>query len=153
MVDWYDESAGAAHVPVHEIVQQSLWSDGAVNSGALYLGTHAQGFYMSTDLVTSIDDEDEWTFEDDQDFVTNLSVYPNPISNQGMLEFDLKNSSNAVVKIFSLTGKLVQTMNLGMLQEGNHKEQINVSQLSIGTYIVSLEAGNESTVAKFIVTR
>jgi hypothetical protein len=152
-VDWTDESGtGMTHVPVHALVQQDLRSVHAVNSGCIYLGTHGRGFYMACDLFTSVNENEFDEFEDD-DFITNLSVYPNPINNQGSLAFELKEPANTVVKIYSLAGKLVKTINLGMKPSGAHTEQINVAELSVGSYIVSLETETERSVAKFMVTR
>ncbi|MCB0400575.1 MAG: T9SS type A sorting domain-containing protein [Flavobacteriales bacterium] len=153
-VDWADESGnGMAHVPVHGIVQQHLWSDAAINSGWVYLGTHGQGFFASSTLATSIEENDDFADLTDNNFVSNLHVYPNPMNNKGMVEFNLKANANTTVNIFNLNGKLVKTVSLGMLAKGQHKESINVSSLSIGTYIMSLNAGNDKSIAKFIVTR
>lgn len=153
-VDWNDESLGEmSHVPVMGVQQQHLRSHTAVNSGVVYLGTHGRGFFMASDLATSIDENDGFADMVDKDFISGLSVYPNPINNLGTIEFNLAERTNAVAKIYTLTGALVKTINLGTRNEGNNKERINVSELSIGTYIISLEAGAESSVAKFIVTR
>ena len=70
-----------------------------------------------------------------------------------MVEFDLKENVESTIRIFNLTGSLVKTINLGMKAKGNHKVDFNASELSVGSYIISLESGNERSVAKFIVTR
>jgi hypothetical protein len=154
-VAWTDESNGEmSHVPVMGVEQQHIRSNGAVNSGNIYLGTHGRGFFLATDLATSIDENDGFADIVDKDFISDLSVYPNPINNLGTIEFNLaERITNATAKIYTLTGSLVKTINLGTRNKGNNKERINVSELSIGTYIISLEAGAESNVAKFIVTR
>jgi hypothetical protein len=153
-VTWSDESGnGMTHVPVFGVVQQHIHFPHSINPGYLYLGTHGRGFYMSTDLFTAIEENDFSDLEDGNSFISNLNVYPNPLNNVGMLAFDLKQKSNAKVKIYNLSGSLVKTIDLGHMAKGNHKEQFDASSLSVGSYILSLETGAERSVAKFMVTR
>lgn len=152
-VVWTDEStAPMAHVPVYAIEQQRSRSLSTVNSGYVYLGTHGRGFYQSSDLFTAVN-ENNFDDKKDKTFTPNLSVYPNPINNAGTISFDLNEKINAKVNIYNLSGSLVKTIDLGVKAEGNHKVKFDVSSLSIGSYIVSLQAGNNKSVAKFIVTR
>jgi len=149
---WTDESCnGMTHVPVFAVEQQHLRSNHSVNSGYVYLGTHGRGFYMSGDLFTAID-ENENNITNNS-FVSNLSVYPNPLNSAGTIAFDLKESSPTKIKIYNLTGSLVKTIDLGTKAKGNHKIKFDASSLSVGSYLISLESGAERKVAKFIVTR
>jgi len=155
-VVWSDESGiGMAHCPVFAIQQQQLPSWKSMNSGNVYLGTYGRGFYMSNDLaVVSVEEEDNGlTDKDDNEFVSNLGVYPNPLNTLGVLEFDLKDNVESTVRVFNLTGSVVKTIKLGKLSKGNHKVDFNASDLSVGSYIISLESNGERSVAKFIVTR
>jgi hypothetical protein len=155
-VVWSDENAiGMAHVPVYAITQQELSSFESMNSGNVYLGTQGRGFYMATDLaVVSVKEEgSDLTSKEKNSFVSNLKISPNPLNSIGVLTFDLKNNAETAVKIFNLTGSLVKTMNLGMKTKGENKEAFNASDLSVGSYIISLESNGERSVAKFIVTR
>ena len=151
-VDWTDEStAEMCHVPVMGVKQQHI-RNGVTNSGVVYLGTHGRGFYMAGDLFTGIEDNEDLT-NDDNNFISGLEVYPNPMNNQGSIAFNLAERTNAVVKVYNLSGALVKTINLGTKAKGANKANINVADLSIGSYILSLEAGANKSVAKFIVTR
>ena len=108
LVEWTDESGnGMTHGPVHGVVQQQLRSNNAVNSGSIYLGLHGRGFYRSDDLFTAVEENDDIIDANDNSFVTNLNVYPNPLNNVGVLAFDLKENKETTVKIFNLTGSLV----------------------------------------------
>lgn len=153
-VDWNDESTGEmSHVPTMGVKQQHLRpNSGAVNSGVVYLGTHGRGFFMAGDLFTGIDDNENLA-DADNGFISGLEVYPNPMNNQGSIQFKLAERTNTFVKIYNLSGALVKTINLGNKSEGVNKANINVAELSIGSYILSLEAGTNKSVAKFIVTR
>jgi hypothetical protein len=155
-VVWSDESGnGMAHCPVFAIEQQQLPSWQSMNSGNIYLGTYGRGFYMSNDLaVVSVEEEENSLTDDDKNkFASNLGVYPNPLNSVGVLEFDLNENVESTIRIFNLTGSLVKTIQLGKLAKGNHKVDFNASDLSVGSYIISLESGNERSVSKFIVTR
>lgn len=150
-VVWTDESGTPmAHVPVYAIEQQR--SRYAVNSGYVYLGTHGRGFYQAGDLFTSVNENN---FDDKKvkSFSTNLSVYPNPINNAGTISFDLNEKVNTKINIYNLSGSFVKTIDLGFKTEGNHKVKFDVSSLSTGSYVISLQAGKNRSVAKFIVTR
>ncbi|MBL4669446.1 MAG: T9SS type A sorting domain-containing protein, partial [Flavobacteriales bacterium] len=151
---WTDESGnGMTHAPVHGVVQQHIRSNQALNSGSVYLGTHGRGFYRTDDLFTAVEENDEFADIDGNSFVTNLSVYPNPLNNVGVLAFDLKKNSETTIKIYNLTGSLVKSIKLGVKAKGNHQVKFDASLLCVGTYIISLESGTERSVAKFIVTR
>jgi hypothetical protein len=132
LVEWTDESSlTMAHCPVYAVEQQQLSQFECSNSGVFYLGTYGRGFYLSEDLANSIDDNDNIIAED-KSFISGLEVYPNPMNAQGSIEFNLADRSNAVVKIYNLSGSLVKTINLGSKAKGANKENINVSELSIG---------------------
>ena len=156
-VEWSDASGnGMAHVPVFAVEQQQLKSWQSQNSGIIYLGTHARGFYTATDLqVVSVQEEDsELTANRDKNsLVSNLTLYPNPLNSVGTLEFDLIENLESTINVYNLAGTLVKTMQLGRKAKGNHKVEFNATDLSVGSYIISLESGNERSVAKFIVTR
>jgi hypothetical protein len=155
-VEWTDESGtGMAHVPVFAVEQQHLSSYLATNSGYFYLGTHARGFYYASDLaVVSVEEENgDLTTSKTNKLVSNVQISPNPLNTKGQLTFDLMTNGEATVKVFNLKGSLVKTMNLGMKIKGENKEEFNAASLSVGTYILSLEANGETSVAKFIVTR
>jgi hypothetical protein len=143
-----------AHVQVFAVEQQRLSSWESVNSGVVYLGTHGRGFYKATELeVVSVKENAFDDFADGNGFVSNLNVYPNPLNNAGTLSFNVRENVETTIRIYNLTGSLVKTIELGLTTKGEHKERFDASTLSIGSYIISLEAGSERKVAKFIVTR
>ncbi|MDG1477420.1 MAG: T9SS type A sorting domain-containing protein [Vicingaceae bacterium] len=155
-VQWTDESGnGMSHVPVFAIEQQYLESWRAVNSGHIYLGTHGRGFYKSTDLggINVSVEENEAEFSESEGFASSLNVYPNPMNNNGALSFKINENVETTINIYNLTGSLVKTIELGMKAMGEHTERFDASDLSVGSYVISLESGSERKVAKFIVTR
>ena len=53
--------------------------------------------------------------------------------------------------IYNLNGSLVKTLyNNVRMNKGNNSSPINASELSMGTYLVVVKAGEEQEVVKFI---
>lgn len=72
------------------------------------------------------------------------NVFPNP-SSQGELyvQFNLLRKSNISIKMVDLIGRTVLEQQLGSLTTGEHQSALNgVDQLSAGTYILNLKAGD-----------
>ena len=69
-----------------------------------------------------------------------MTIYPNPVKNS---EFFISGiDKNETVKIYSLTGQLLQTFN-----NVNNKEKMNLNKLPKGVYFVT----TKSQSAKMIV--
>ncbi|WP_157609255.1 T9SS type A sorting domain-containing protein [Psychroflexus torquis] len=82
-----------------------------------------------------------------QEELAFLSLYPNPTT--GLINIDLKEAGEALenIKIFSTDGKLVKQINI----INNSTEQIDVSDLSRGFYLVELQTANSIYVEKLIL--
>ena len=78
-----------------------------------------------------------------------LNVYPSPTKNNVTIDFDAVANSNVTVSIKDITGRLVLTKNVKGT-EGSHNLTLDVSNLSNGVYIVSIN-DNVSSIVKRIV--
>lgn len=78
------------------------------------------------------------------DVFDQLAIYPNPASSS----FTIQNAENAKVAIYDILGKRVMEVS----QISNHQE-LEISKLSAGTYFVSIEKNQQTTVEKLIITR
>ncbi|NUM51062.1 MAG: T9SS type A sorting domain-containing protein [Flavobacteriales bacterium] len=148
-VKWYEENTGMARVPVHEIRQQHYPWQFAYNSGTIYIGTHGRGFFKSTSLV-GIKDND---IKADNTGVSQLSVYPNPVSNNGTVSFKLEKNTETSIRIFDIRGQLMKEINSGNLSVGKQNVSFSVSDLPNGTYIMQLKTANETKTTKFVVVK
>jgi hypothetical protein len=148
---WEYQPGNMGMVPTYEIRQVvTPWDQGGSAYGMIYAGTFGRGIHSTGSLV-GIDDSNS---ESPVASISNLSVYPNPMVNQGQIAVDLTTAtSNVTVNVYSLTGKLVSQVKAGNLGKGNHVIDLNVSNLSAGTYIVQLQAGNENKTAKIVVSK
>lgn len=80
---------------------------------------------------------------------SNLKIYPNPTN--GIVNIDLGNpnlDSKSIVKIFDIQGRIISTKEMI-----NTIDNINISNLSDGVYLISIENGSSKTTKKIILTR
>ncbi len=78
-----------------------------------------------------------------------LSLYPNPVSDQLWMTVQLPLDETAEVTIADVLGKVV-FMDKHLLHTGQNRLEINVSQLPAGTYFVRLTAGKRVMNERFI---
>ena len=67
-------------------------------------------------------------------------IYPNPVSENSVLEYSLTQAEEISIEIFDAQGKLVSTLQKNQLQtEGQHQQQLNLpNNLASGTYFIVL---------------
>lgn len=144
-----DNSVGTLnYVPVFDIRQQTHNNERFMspeNYGTIYAGTHGRGIFRSNDYLNSVSDIA------DADNALELSVYPNPSTDEAFAQINLDNPVNSGnIKVYSMTGALVSNINLGYTARGSHKIALNARNLNAGNYIVVFEADGKSSVGKFI---
>lgn len=127
--------------------QQRGWQESS-KAGEIYLGTHGRGMWTSSTILS--DESAEHVNFNSDNFDTSLEIYPNPMDETGRLSFVLNQRSDATVNIYSINGKLVQTINNKNMASGKHFIDLNLNGEGKGTYIVQLVAGNNSDVTRFI---
>lgn len=79
----------------------------------------------------------------------NLLVYPNPISNQVTLSYQLYKSSIATIELFDVVGNKISTLSLSK-SVGKHQTIINTENLSKGTYLIKLSSEKDNS-SKLII--
>lgn len=144
---WENVSGDFGNTPVHDIGQNwRTWDEGCYRPGEIYIGTHGRGIWStSTFLGTTkpiADREDE--------FKSNLLLYPNPAVSDATISFDLESDAKATVQVFNLNGQVVLEIQKENLSAGNNLIKFGVDQLTTGTYIVRLTTGSSTSTTKFI---
>lgn len=137
--------------PVFDVRQQ--WKDWArfqypSNRGVVYAGAHGRGLFRSSDIV-SVKEPQGGAF----DLKEQLLVYPNPANSIVQADINLKSSSDVRIEVYSITGKLVYSNVSNKLSSGTHTLRIPVSNLSVGNYVVRIEANGLNETAKFVISR
>jgi hypothetical protein len=72
-------------------------------------------------------------------------IYPNPMSQNGILSFNLPVTTTLTVTIFDITGKTVANIFDGALEAGENKLAINTSSLENGIYLVAISSNGFTT--------
>lgn len=83
--------------------------------------------------------------------VASFYLYPNPVRNQAMVNYNLLESADISLQIFNQNGQLIRTNNLGKQIAGAHTAIIDVEGLSGGQYYLSLKSSKGIVTAKMIV--
>ena len=163
---WNYDGTAMGVVPVMELKQQLLFHEdeqivnvteegvfveefsGVHNTGIIYAATYGKGVYRCENYK-----KDFAVVPENQTVENNVAVsmYPNPISGQATLSFNLNESCNVSYQIFDMTGRMVMSQGLGRFAEGEHQVSINAESLSSGSYILHLNQGVSNASVKFLV--
>ncbi len=135
------------------------FGDGNTGTGAVTTNTYAVAgnYYV---CVTMVDAFNSCTDTFCDSIVTNitgigilendaadfdLSVYPNPVTNNVTVSFELLISSTVNIELFDIIGNKISSNSICQTS-GKHQTIINTETLSQGTYLIKLssETGNSS---------
>ncbi|MDX1445552.1 T9SS type A sorting domain-containing protein [Lishizhenia sp.] len=83
----------------------------------------------------------------------NLSVYPNPATDNVNLDFTLAAQTDVTVTITDIAGKVVYTDAIGSLNAGEHTTAISTNGLTNGVYICNFVAGDSVVTKKLVVKK
>ena len=164
---WEKQSNNIYETPVFMIKQQTTYTQGVKithhdtvagstsyeifpsvdNFGYIYIATYGRGVYFDNSYhIVGIDDDKFDNYKQNE-----INLYPNPVIDQMTVSFELSKSTNTLINIYDLAGKLVKSIDLQHEPAGTVNCRINVNDLRKGTYILHLISGEKQTSAKFIV--
>ena len=122
---------------------------GIYNEGDIYAATYGAGIlkYKTGEENNEPGDDDD----DDTATAEHLNVYPNPV--RGNAQFDINVADNTTVSyvIYDLSGRMVTNGNLGKFNAGVHTLNVDTQELSSGSYIIRVVAGDKTETGKFLV--
>jgi len=165
---WEKQSNNIFDIPVFMIKQQTNYTKGVtiahhdsiagsttyeifppvLNLGYIYNATFGRGINFDDSYhIVGIDDINDYSKQNE------ITLYPNPVFDQMTVSFELKKSSNTLINIYDLAGKLVKSIDQQREPAGTVSYRINVNDLTKGTYILHLISGEKQTSAKFIVVQ
>ncbi|CAG5084510.1 T9SS type A sorting domain-containing protein [Parvicella tangerina] len=152
-VSWSACNLETGVVPTYDVKQQWRgWGEAlgnVKNPGRVYVGTFGRGIWASDDIAGTHGDLPE---EDVADVtpLSNVSVYPNPLSNDGNLKFVLANQSDVEITFYNLQGQSIKRVNLKNIAPGSHSIAFSAQDFAAGTYLVAFSTENHREVKKFI---
>ncbi len=82
-----------------------------------------------------------------------LTSYPNPVREQGTLEYALPESGEVQLRVYDVLGREVATLVKGRKEAGRHVVRLETEGLSSGVYFGRLEAGEQRRTQKITVVR
>ena len=82
------------------------------------------------------------TKEDVKNYVNNISVFPNPTSNNVTINVDLKKNANVSVKVMNIMGQEVKNVPASQMAAGANKVSVDMSNLANGVYLYTVTSDN-----------
>jgi hypothetical protein len=86
------------------------------------------------------------------DFLSELSVFPNPANTYTTLQVETEIAQDIQVSMMDLTGKILWNSNES-LTSGQHNITIPTRELSNGLYLISIQKGNQVVTRKLAIKR
>ena len=83
-----------------------------------------------------------------------LTIYPNP-TDLGFVnvEFSMEENAKVSARIHDISGRIVESLELGQLSQGVQRIRLNTDGLENGIYFVNLTIGNEEIIRKVSVMK
>lgn len=104
--------------------------------------------FSTADAKIKFEVSGTYTNIDDQKFVSDLTVYPNPFSNEAWVSFDMLKSDRVQISLIDVTGKQVMTRDLGQMATGTQEVNISGANLPAGLYFLNVQVGTEQITRK-----
>jgi len=146
-VNFTNSSTGFEGTPVYEVRQSWRgWEEGNGRPGEIYIGTFGRGIWSSSSYLgidesqTNIGNKDVFKF----------NMVPNPTNSTTAVSVNLNNNSDVYIEVYNINGTKVKSTSFKNLTSGHHELDIDANDLSTGTYIVKLNAGNKVATSKFV---
>ncbi|MGA2296944.1 MAG: T9SS type A sorting domain-containing protein, partial [FCB group bacterium] len=83
----------------------------------------------------------------------DISISPNPVSNEAKISFNINERSKVQVCVYSLLGELIANILDEETEAGSHSVNFNTSNLSQGMYIVTFKSAGEIRSCKMAVIK
>lgn len=151
-VTWTQENDGMANVAVFDLIQDRVvrfdLKEGGFD-GAIYAGTHGRGIFKTTSTSNFIGEEEHIEIQEKE--IKGLNIYPNPAVEFIKVGLELENTSDVIITVRDITGKLVKSQNYRKLSNDIKEIELNVSSLKKGSYLITVQTGAKVESAKFIV--
>lgn len=79
--------------------------------------------------------------------------YPNPFNPSTVITYSIPISSNVVVKVYDMLGKLITTLLNEYQEAGNYQVSFNAGELSNGIYYYKIQSGNFVATKKMLLLK
>lgn len=80
-----------------------------------------------------------------------LEIVPNPASNRATLNYHLDAHQAISLQLVDPQGEIVFQVPVSEQRKGNHQQELQLSELASGIYLVRMEVGNRTLVRKLVI--
>lgn len=119
----------------HNSLNPSIWMNGMYGTSSNVWNTWIAEIHDNQVGVSEISKEEN-----------KIKVFPNPIVESFNIEFALENTTNLLIEIIDVNGKLVKELYKGKGVSGNNNFSFNKANLAAGTYYLTIK--NNSNIIK-----
>ncbi|MBI2966282.1 MAG: T9SS type A sorting domain-containing protein [Bacteroidetes bacterium] len=155
-VRWTEENTGMSMVPVYQIRQQintqyvpTVGLTGVKNEGTVYISTHGRGIFRCEKYTDPLAVAEVKILTPP----VNFSLFPNPVSDYGVISWRLENKSQVLIEMYDINGKLIRTIINQKFEYGNYKTSFNACDLEPGSYFITVTAEGNRTAKRFMVIK
>lgn len=155
---FYRSDASKFYVPGYFNSALTVPDEVRYNTGSSWDGIYIPGnAYDLTNIQMNVDFHVNATNVGVQDvneygFVVTQN-YPNPFSNQTVVEYAITSTSNVNLEVFDITGKSVIVINEGLKNAGEHKVIIDGTNLKAGVYYYAFRTDAGQVTKKMLIQR
>ncbi|MDQ3048856.1 MAG: T9SS type A sorting domain-containing protein [Bacteroidota bacterium] len=90
---------------------------------------------------------------EENEMVNNVNVYPNPVTNNATVNFELAQSNEVSIAVVNAIGQLVVSENLGTLAPGSQVYSLDATSLNNGLYFLNITVGNHTITKKVSISK
>ena len=147
----WEPSSQEDWVTVHmSNVTTSFWTDN-FRVRFQFEADNGNNFYLDDINLYQGDESNEPALSlDENEFINNFSVYPNPADNEANVRFSVQNNQSVNVKITNLVGQVVQSTNVNA-QSGQNLVVMPTASLKSGVYMIEVTANGMKQVKRLVI--
>ena len=111
----------------------------------LWVATEAGGALLELPNITSA--------QELAPSLTSLNLFPNPSNGDMTLRLETAQSSNIEIQVMDVTGQLQYVFNAGDQPAGLYQQDLQLSNLSAGIYLMTIRTGDETSTRRIQILR
>lgn len=122
-------------------------------------GTDHTVFYNTNGTVSASELEDSITaaltasIADNNPIQFGLTSFPNPAKTSVQITWSMSVSDNTIMEVFDLSGRILNSIDLGVLSAGSQSYLLNIESFEEGSYFIKLNVGLISETIRLTVVR
>lgn len=90
--------------------------------------------------------------ESENNFIKELNIYPIPTQDKLMISLLLNETRDVQLDVVDINGRIILSKNL-ILESGETKQELNISNLANGTYLLNVSTNDSKDSKKFIINK